>query len=326
MKNYKDRYDAKVRSLVIPKNVIDTLDNNGMALQIVTNTAVYEVPAKALRNQASQYGARDKVIFNISKLTPLDIMLYDRAYPEIFIKGENFEVSLRGESKNARIIKLDESMKIKQKLQLIGSYNFENVNAYMYNPNTATWWRPNAVKETTQDIEYSYFMYSTYNTGSHVLYQTLQSQEASSSTYIMNELKAKYNIRGLGDIYKSNDVVYADQYIKLMMGIAKKENQITLNQAPTQELKTQAKTSGIYTSYNTGTITNEQAIAGVVRLYELNAGYKVKPSKVNISGVSGSYTESVGKAYAIGLIDASFKGYSKITYSELCDLIIQVVE
>ena len=326
MKNYKNRYDAKVRRIVMPKNIIDTLDNKGMALQIVTNTAVYEVPGKSLRNQAAAYEARDKVVFDITKLDLKDVMLYDRSYPEIFVKAENFEVSVKGQSKNTNIKKLDESMKIKQKLQLIGQYNFENVNAYMYNPSSASWWKPIPVKETTEAVEYSYLMYTTYDTGMHALYQTLESTGSASNSYIMNELKAKYNIRGLGDIYKSDDIVRANQYIKLMMGIAKKDTQINLSQEPTKELKTQAKTSGIYISYNTGAITKEQAVAGVVKLYELNAGYKIKPSKVSISGVSGAYKESVAKAYAIGLIDTDFKGYSKITYNELCDLIIQVVE
>ena len=323
MKNYKNRYDAKVRSIVIPKNIIDTLDNKGMALQIVTNIGVYEVPGKALRYQGNSYGARDKVVFDITKLTPNDITLYDRKYPEMFVKGENFAVTIKGENKTSRIKKLDDRMKVKQSLELLGQYNFNNLNAYMYNPNVARWSKQAPVKET---IEYTYLMYTTAETGSHLLYQTMQSEGNSSNSYIMNELKAKYNIKGLGDIYKSNDIVNANQYIKLMMGIAKKDPQITLSQVPSKELKTQAKTSGIYISYNTGAVTNEQAIAGVVRLYELNAGYKVKPSKMVIQGISGAYKESVGKAYALGLIDESFKGYKKITYNELCDLVAQVAE
>ena len=73
------------------------------------------------------------------------------------------------------------------------------------------------------------------------------------------------------------------------------------------------------------TITEEQAVAGLVKLYELKTGYKVKPSSVSFQNVSADYREAVRKAYAAGLI-TEINPKAKVTYAKLCDMIIQVIE
>ncbi len=323
MENYKNKYDADVRRLKMPKNVVDTLINRGMALKVITNVGIYEIPGKALRVYSNQYSARDIVQFDFTKATLLNIAAIGRSYPESFIKGERFEVMFRGSTKNTAVQKLDDHMKIKLKLELVGQYNFANMNTYTYSYYTNSWSKQNPAIETQTD---SYFVYSTPYTGLHALYQRLTIASNTGSTYIMNELKAAYDIRGLGDIYFKQDYVYGNQYIQLLMGIAQNKSSIDLTESVTSDLKTKARTSGIYISQSTGTVTKEQALAGVVKLYELKQGYQVKPSKVVFKGVSSTYKEAVGKAYALGLIDEAINPSGKVTYSELCDWIIQVIE
>lgn len=323
MENYKNKYDADVRRLKMPKNVVDTLINKGMALKVITNVGIYEIPGKALRVYSNQYSARDIVQFDFTKAALLNIAAIGRSYPESFIKGERFEVMFRGSTKNTAVQKLDDHMKVKLKLELVGQYNFDNMNTYTYSYYTNSWSKQNPVIETQTD---SYFVYSTPYTGLHALYQRLTIASNTGSTYIMNELKAAYDIRGLGDIYFKQDYVYGNQYIQLLMGIAQNKSSIDLTESVTSDLKTKARTSGIYISQSTGTVTKEQALAGVVKLYELKQGYQVKPSKVVFKGVSSTYKEAVGKAYALGLIDETINPSGKITYSELCDWIIQVIE
>ncbi len=326
MKNYKGIHDASVRSLVMPKNIIDTLDNKGMALQIVTNVAIYEIPGKALRYYGNGYDARDKVTFDITKMTNANTYMIARPYPEQLVQGENFEVKITGSNRSVQVKRFDEYMKIKQKLDLLGQYQFENLNTYMYSNDTGGWTKFTPQQVTNKD---SYLVYTTPYAGMHMVYRTVSTTSTlptGNSTYIMNELKSKYSINGLGDVYGRSAYVGANQYIKLMMGIAQKSTQIDLTAAPTSDLKAKARTSGIYISYNTGLITAEQAISGVVKLYELSSGYRVKPSKVSIPGTSGTYQEAVSKAYALGLIENDFQPLRNVTYSQLCDWIIQVVQ
>ena len=323
MENYKNKYDADIRRLKMPKNIVDALINQGMALKVITNVGIYEIPGKTLRFYSNQYSARDMVQFDFTKATTTNLSAIGRSYPETFVKGERFAVMFRGSNKNTVVQKLDDYMKVKLKLELVGQYNFANINTYMYSYNTNTWSKQNPVIETQTD---SYFVYSTPYTGLHVLYERVTTTSSSNTTYIMNELKAAYDIRGLGEIYSKQDYVEGNQYIQLLMGIAQNKSSIDLTASVTNDLRNKARTSGIYISQSSGMVTKEQAIAGVVKLYELKQGYQVKPSKVTLTGVSSTYKDAVGKAYALGLIDETINPSGKITYSELCDWIIQVIE
>lgn len=323
MENYKNKYDADVRRLKMPKNIVDALINQGMALKVITNVGIYEIPGKALKIYSNQYSARDMVQIDLTKATTTNLLAIGRSYPEAFVKGERFAVMFRGSNKNTVVQKLDDYMKVKLKLELVGEYNFANINTYMYSYNTNTWSKQNPVIETQTD---SYFVYSTPYTGLHALYERVTTTSSSSSTYVMDELKATYDIRGLGDIYFMQDYVYGNQYIQLVMGIAQNKSSIDLTASVTNDLRNKARTSGIYMSQGSGVVTKEQAIAGVVKLYELKQGYQVKPSKVTLTGVSSTYKDAVGKAYALGLIDETINPSGKVTYSELCDWIIQVIE
>ena len=148
MENYKDKYDADVRRLKMPKNIVDAIINQGMALKIITNNGIYEVPGTALVYYAQMYSARDAVQFDITKSTISNISTINRSYPEMFIKGERFEVAFKGSSKNTVVQKFDGYMKVKLKLDLAGQYNFANINTYMYNYYTSAWSKQAPVVET----------------------------------------------------------------------------------------------------------------------------------------------------------------------------------
>ena len=323
MENYKNKYDADVRRLKMPKNVVDALINQGMALKVITNVGIYEIPGKALKIYSNQYSARDAVQFSFTKATTTNLSAIGRSYPETFVKGERFEVMFKSNNKNTVVQKLDDYMKVKLKLEIVGQYNFANINTYMYSYNANAWSKQNPVIETQTD---SYFVYSTPYTGLHALYERQTTTNSFGSTYIMNELKAAYDIIGLGDLYLKDDYVKGNEYIQLLMGIAQNKSSIDLTTSVNSDLRNRARTSGIYISQNLGVVTKEQAIAGVVKLYELKQGYQIKASKVSITGVSSTYKEAVSKAYAIGLIDESIYPSGKVTYSELCDWVIQVIE
>ena len=73
-------------------------------------------------------------------------------------------------------------------------------------------------------------------------------------------------------------------------------------------------------------MTREEALAGVVKLYEIKHGNKLKASNMTFPGVSANYAQAVSKAYAAGLIESMTAPKANVTYAELCDWIALAIE
>lgn len=318
---YKDKYDPKVRTIKMAKSILDTLINQGMALKIETKVGVYEIPAKTLEYYSKQHSAKDKVQFDLTTAKSVDIYTYQRSYPDMLVKGERLEIRFKGDKRTTTVNKLDGYAMVKLKLDTVESYRYEDLATYTYYYDSAKWVKTNHTVETLKD---TYLKYQTSQLGLFALYQRNITNSGSMS-YTMSKLNNAYNIKGLGTIYFSKDYVYRDQYVALMMGIAQNKSSIDLTQKPSTETLNKAKSIGIYSGNSNGTITEEQAVAGLVKLYELKTGYKVKPSNASFSNVSANYREAVRKAYAIGLI-TDINPKAKVTYAKLCDMITQVIE
>lgn len=318
---YKNKYDAKVRRIKMAKSVLDTLANQGMELRIQTNIGVYEIPAKSLSYYSNMHSASDKVQFDLTTAKSSDIYAYQRSYPEMLVKGERLQITFRGENRTTEVKKLDGYARVKLKLDALGSYNYKDLYTYTYLYDQASWTKENYTVETLTN---SYLTYRTAQLGLYAVYEKAITS-TNNITYLMSRLSNTYNIEGLGSVYYSKDYVYRDQYVILLMGIAQNQTSINLTQKASSDLLNKAKTAGIYVSSNSGTITEEQAIAGIVKLYEIKNGYKIKPSSMSFSNVSANYREAVRKAYAIGLI-TDINPQAKVTYGTLCDWVAQVVE
>ena len=164
------------------------------------------------------------------------------------------------------------------------------------------------------------------NTGLNALYARTVANSSINSSYIMNALTSTYNITGLGTTYSQTDSVKASQYVSLMLGIAKNSKAIDLTQSASQADYSAAKASGLYISSARGNVTKEQALAGVVKLYEMKHGYKLKASNMSFSNVSSNYKEAVSKAYAAGIIEAMNDPQANVTYGQLCDWIAVAID
>lgn len=319
LENYKNKYDASIRRIKMPKKVLDTLINQNMALKIITNIGSYEIPGKALKYYSNQHSATDTVKFDLTRMEYSDISNYARSYPEQYEGGEKLEISI----KNSQINKLDDYMTVKLKLDIVGSYNYSNFFTYQYNYAAGNWNKYNYAVDT---VDNSYLTYSTVYTGLNAIYQRTIASSNSNASYVMNELTSAYNITGLGTTYGKNSNVGASQYVSLLLGIRLNRDVINLGAGATTDDYAKAKAAGLYTSSSRGNVTKEQALAGIIKLYEINHGYKIKPSNMTFNNVSITYREAASKAYAIGLIETMTDPQSPITYEELCDWIIQVIQ
>lgn len=319
MKHYKNKNDAQVRRIKMPKMIMDTLINRGMALKVETNIGIYEIPATALKNYVKSYEAKDTLQIDFTRTSQADIASYGRSYPEVYTSGEKIEVTLLGKKKKTTVNKLDDYMRIKLKLDIVGSYNYSNFYTYQYNYSAGSWVKYNNIIET-QDS--SYLSFATVNTGLNAIYEKKTTTTSMASSYNMNTLASAYNIQGLGTTYVKNAYVGGSQYVQLLLGIQLKRAETNLSVSATSVDYQKARAAGIYRG-NGGYVTKEQAIAGIIKIYEVKNG-KLKPSNKQISGTSAAYSEAVRKAYAIGLID-EINPQQYVTYEELCDWLVQVL-
>ena len=319
---YNNRYDAEIRRIKIPKAVIDTLINRNMELRVITSTGTYELPVKALASYTKQYAAKDIVQFDFKRIIDYKIASIIKLYPETLIGGEQLDITVKGKSTTLPIKKLDGYLKVKLKLDAKTEYLYKNIFAYTYNFDRAAWTKETYSIDTLTDTSISYL---TSVTGIYSIYEKKDIAPTSLSTYAMRQLASTYDMAALGTIYFQNDAVYRDQFVHLMLGVAQNKSQIDLTAPAYADSLTKAKSAGIYISSSSGPVNEEQAIAGIIKLYELKNGYKIKPSTVRLGGVSRDYQEAVSKAYALGLIEA-INPTRPITYGVLCDWILQVTQ
>ena len=319
---YNSTRDAAVRRIKIPKEVIDTLSNRGMELKVITNIGEYQIPAKALSFYTAKFGAKDILQLDFTTIFDHKIASILKQYPDKLLKAEQLDILIRSKSGVTAVKKIDGYLKAKIKLNATVEYQYKNLFAYTYNFDLGSWTKEIYSIETLTD---TYISYSTPVTGIYAVYERANGIASSLSTYAMQELAGAYGISSLGITYIKDGKVGRDQYINLMLGIAQGKTEIDLSSPVYSDTLAKAKASGIYVGSGSGSITEEQAIAGIVKLYELKNGYKVKASSVTFNNVSSTYREAVSKAYALGLID-NISPKRAVTYGTLCDWILQVTK
>lgn len=323
LNNYKGKYDAVTRSLKMPTKVLQTIYNQGMALQIVTNLGTYQIPGDSLKSYMNLYQGTDTVQFDLTRKAYSDIMNYAKPYPEQYQSGEVLEINFRGKNGSTKVNTLDKEMTVKLRTDVSGAYNYNNYTTAQYNFAEGNW-KDHNYQVDTQDNKL--LNYNTIFTGLNALYLKAINNSSNNSSYLMNALASSYNITGLGTNFAANGSVKSAQYVKLMVGIAENSPAIDLTSAVTEEEYQKAKAAGFYISNTRGNVTKEQALAGAVKLYEIKHGSKIKASNMSFNGVSGTYAQAVSKAYAVGMIERLDNPRSNVKYNELCDWIALAIE
>ncbi|MGL4736439.1 MAG: fibronectin type III domain-containing protein [Cellulosilyticaceae bacterium] len=317
---YNGRADALVRKVRVPKSVWDALVGQKMELKVITSYGVYQIPAQAMSYATQGMNAKQMIELTFSKTYLYDVMAIAKPYPYTFKKAERLEIRIEG--RQEPVSRLDTMLRAELKLDFAGDYLYNNIQAHTYDAKTGSWVREASSVQTRSDG--TYIGFSTPRLGVYGLYSVTDYTPPSGASYSMSQLLGRYEITGLGSTYRKNDQVHSDQYIQLILGVAQNKSVIDLTTPPSNDAREKARAAQLYISRQDGFVTQEQAISGVVRLYELRSGSKIKASANRVSGVSPAYKEAIGKAYAIGLIDG-INAAAPVTYSQLCDWMIQVL-
>lgn len=320
---YKDRYDAVTRRLKIPVSVIQALIGQRMELRIITNQGIYEIPASTMGYMLEGTNARDLVQIDLETKLAYDLRGIAKPYPHIVEKGEELSVTVKSKQKGIREMKrFDGMIKVALKLDHDKAYKYSTYKTYTYDYSKGDWVLESHKVDSREDA--TYITYSTPRTGVYTLYRMDTYVQPSDTNASMQQILATYNIPKLGTTYRAKDKVEADVYINLLLGMANGYSVIDLDTRVSESSLRQARASQIYIGDRRGYVTQEQAIHGVVRLYEMNTGYRVKPSSKTFAGVSPEYRESVSKAYALGMIE-DISPKSTVTYGQLSMLLTFVL-
>ncbi|MGL4799992.1 MAG: hypothetical protein ACRCWY_11460 [Cellulosilyticaceae bacterium] len=319
---YKGRYDATIRRAILPVSVVQALVGQRMELEVITNRGIYEIPASALAYKLQKVDAKDQVIVEFETMLAYDLRDLAKPYPHIVESGEALSITVN--AKNAGKQKLtyfDAPIDVCLKLENPTSYQRNTYKTYSYDYSKGDWLEAGHMVQTRP--EGTYLSYRSTRPGIYALYRMDTYHEIKDINYAMQQLLANYHIPKLGTYYKQNTSVYSNQYIQLMLGLAHGQREIDLDGYVSDGTKEKARLTKLYVEAG-GAVTEEQAIHGAVRLYEMKTGYRVQQASGNFSGVSTKYRESVAKAYALGIID-NVNPQRQITYGDLCTLIIKVL-
>lgn len=320
---YKGRHDARIRRVIMPVPVLEALVGQKKEIKVITHVATYRIPAHALRYKLEKSQAQDKIQFEFETMLAYDLQDIAKPYPYIVEGGEKLSVALRSNQAGKKAIDyFDASIEVALKLKEATSYQSNTYKTYTYDYGNGDWVPTTYTIQTKEDG--TYLAYRADRTGIYTVYRVDTYHQTSDINYAMQQLLASYHIEKLGTTYKEKDAVHSDQYMNLMMGIAQGSKDINLDGPISSGVRDKARITKIYTPNSSGYITQEIAINGVVRLYEMKTGYRVKPSTKTFTGVSPAYQEAVSKAYALGLI-TTINPQKQVSYGELCTWIQMVL-
>ena len=324
VQKYRGTRDAKFRVIRIPQPVITTLINRRMELEIRTNILSMQIPAKALESHMISTAADGMVEFIFETLSEGDMHDKRMGYEYGFLSTpEKMGITVKGPKGVKSLDTVDALLKVKINMPGQTDYASRNMGGYTFDSVGGTWKKGNHQFDKVA-------MQLTYTSGSIGTYAVYEKTRVpgvyEQMTQSMTNVAKKYDIVGLGTTYTPTRGVTGAEYINIMIGIAEKRSQIKPNEWPTAEEIARARNSGIYMGQASSALTQEAAISGVVKLYELVNGISVRPqTNEDLSRVSRNYRDNIQKAYTLGLI-YDIRPTQQVTYSELFNLIEQVID
>lgn len=324
VERYRGIYNPKYRVVRIPQPIVTALINRRMQLEIRTEILTVEIQATSLASQLSSSVASDMIEFTFETLNESDLFSIGMGYEHQLISTpEKMNVTFKGARNTMPITRLDQYMGVKINMPASTEYIASNIGGYAYSSAKGSWEKGNHSFDKLQ----KQLNYTTGAIGIYAVYERNRTPyytpNISSS---MQNVSQSYDILGLGTKYTPDMVVGANEYMNILLGIAEKRNKIIPDALPSNVEKERAQKAGLYIENTTGRLTQQVAISGIVRLYELNNGIAIRPnSNIDVSGVANRYQNNIRKAYTIGIIDR-INPTASITYKELFDFIEVVIE
>ncbi|ONI42598.1 hypothetical protein AN640_07180 [Candidatus Epulonipiscium fishelsonii] len=323
MQLYRDFYDANLRIIKMPKEVMSALQNLNMQLKVVTNVAQYKINPDGLQYYTDQAREGDILQFDFQTLLEYDLEQVKNAYPYTINSAESMAVSLNSDTKVIEdMVQLEDYMQVSMRLENEYDYISKNIKPVIYDQVDRQWEDVPFV-----DIDYlddgSYLTFKTPVLGVYALQVIEDTQSIQKLPYSMQYIATQYGIEQLGQKYTQSDIVQPPQFVNLLLGITADDENIDLDGWLSDASYDMASISGLFIEDRSGIVTEQEAVSGVLRLHELRTGGRIKPSNVSFAGVAPAYKENVSKAYAIGLIN-DIDPTDDVTYEELCDLLLGI--
>lgn len=324
VEKYRGLYDAKYRVIRLPQPLVTTLLKRRMELEIRTNILSIQIPAGALEAYMVGASADGMVEFVFERLDASDLYKMGSGYEYGFLSiPEKMSISIKGQKGIVPITKVDALLKLKINMPYQGDYSNRNLGGYTYDSLGGSWKKGNH----TYDKINRQVAYTSGAVGTYAVYEKTRVPAAGDlMSPAMTTVSKKHDIVGLGTKYTPYMPVSTSEYINIMLGIAENKAQIKPDALYTPQELNRARNAGLYTGQPSGPLTQEAAISGAVRLYELTHGISVRvQTNANVSAAGAQYQDNLKKAYTIGLIyDLNPK--QPVTYEELFNLIEQVME
>lgn len=324
VQKYRGTRDAKFRVIKIPQPVVTTLLKRRMDIEIRTNILSIQIPAKALEAYMVGTTADGMVEFVFETLNAADLYATGLGYEYGFLSTpERMSITVKNQKGVKTLNKVDALLQVKINMPNQVDYMNRNLGGYTYDTSEGIWKKGNHQFDKIK----MQLGYTSGAIGTYAVYEKTRVPAYNETmTSSMRNVVQKYDIVGLGSRYTPNMTVSASAYTNIILGIAEKRSQIKLDVGPTSQELYRAKNAGLYISQTSSPLTQEAAISGLVRLYELSHGVSVRPeTRENVSAVWREYQNNIQKAYTLGLID-NINPKQPITYQELFNLIEQVIE
>ncbi|WP_029488044.1 fibronectin type III domain-containing protein [Candidatus Epulonipiscium viviparus] len=310
-----------VRKLTVPVMLLTAMDSLGINLQIETNDVIYNINPAGIN--LSNLKSTDNAVFTFVKVLNYDLNDMQLDYPHAFQVAEQVAIHLVTDTMVPQSVStLSKDMNVSIKLN---AYSPLNLVSRVYNAAQQIWEDMPAQTIVAEDGAHSTF--DTNLIGINALYSTRNVALPRDLTQSLRDITAKYGITQFGLKYFGNTPVNSTAFINLMLGIAYANTTIDLDKSVSDSEISQATHSGLFTESQTSEISNEAAIAGLIKLYELKNGYSILTitPQTNFEGASKQYSASLSKAYALGIIDEStFEPLEPATYDYICDLLVNL--
>ena len=324
VQKYNGQYDPQYRIIRIPQPVVTTLMRRQMELEIRSNILSIQIPAKALEGAMAGTTADGMVEFMFETLKQNDLHGVGMGYEYGFLSTpERMSIRVSNQKGIKSLDKVEALMNVKINMPHQYDYMYRNLGGYTYDALEGKWQKGNhQFDKIKMQLEYT-----TGAIGTYAVYEKTRMPMATESmSSSMTNVAKKHDIIGLGTRYTPAMVVGIPEYTNILLGIAEKRPQIKLDVRPTIEEENRARYSGLYLGRTSPSLTQEAAISGLVRLYELTSGSPVYPQTTSsVANISNAYQDNIQKAYTLGLIN-TISPQRSITYQELFDLIEQVID
>lgn len=326
LSDYDDDKKRSVREVRLPYRLVGTLNSAKINFTFKADgtyltTSFSDIDKIAKANNVTDFGNDSMVSIRFENRTN-EVRPYMASGGTFVTPAVRIAVSIESPTRTVNVKNMYDDLNIAFNVGDRMDYDINNVYVATFDDYGNQGTVPYSYDDETGTINVETKMLTTYC----AVKEGRASTEVEPDYYY--NVTSKLNITDLRP-YNGSDPVYALYYNNIVAGIVRNKTEITMNQSLDDQDYTALGRSGLLISGDK--VKREDAIASLVKLYEIKTGNSIKleisTSDVpGISTVSSENKTAVAKAYQIGLYDDSNTNFNSIlTFDEffyMLDLIL----